>query len=194
MESGFSACLSASRPDCLRTSACLSPNLGLSVCLSACLSASRPVCLPLGRSVCLSACLSPNLGLTISLLLCLSLVLQPVSASVSASVSAVCYSRNTEKLQLATSEYTRISAKIGREMDVVLVSQKAEYSKLVVRVMQFQQVTWVTCCSCLPGGDIHDPLFLPSLRNTIVCSYQTLVLYCLTYSNTHLLCALCGML
>jgi len=64
--------------------------------------------------------------------------------------------RNTEKLQLATSEYTRISGKIGREMDVVLVSQKAEYSKLVVRVMQFQQAYFkqaYNSCEMMPLMD-----------------------------------------
>lgn len=64
--------------------------------------------------------------------------------------------RTTEKLQLATSEYTRVSGKIGREMDVVLVSQKAEYSKLVVRVMQFQQAYFkqaYNSCEMMPLMD-----------------------------------------
>lgn len=64
--------------------------------------------------------------------------------------------RSTEKHQLATNEYTRISAKIGRDMDIVLISQKAEYSKLVVRVMQFQQAYFkqaYNSCEMMPLMD-----------------------------------------
>eukprot|EP00658_Telonema_sp_P-2_P080079 TRINITY_DN7899_c0_g1_i4.p1 TRINITY_DN7899_c0_g1~~TRINITY_DN7899_c0_g1_i4.p1 ORF type:complete len:766 (-),score=208.64 TRINITY_DN7899_c0_g1_i4:114-2411(-) len=47
--------------------------------------------------------------------------------------------RNQDKLAAATAEYEKISRPIAREMDSHLVAQKTEYSKLVVRVMQFQQ-------------------------------------------------------
>lgn len=64
--------------------------------------------------------------------------------------------RNRDKLAAATGEYEAAAAPIMREMDTVLVAQKAEYSKLVVRVMQFQQAYFkqaYTSCEMMPLMD-----------------------------------------
>eukprot|EP00656_Telonema_subtile_P031556 TRINITY_DN3451_c0_g3_i1.p1 TRINITY_DN3451_c0_g3~~TRINITY_DN3451_c0_g3_i1.p1 ORF type:complete len:896 (-),score=256.68 TRINITY_DN3451_c0_g3_i1:83-2770(-) len=64
--------------------------------------------------------------------------------------------RNQDKLNAATNAYEAVAAPIMKEMDLVLVAQKAEYSKLVVRVMQFQQAYFkqaFNSCEMMPLMD-----------------------------------------